>query len=73
MGFLRAIRRALPDDGIYVEDVTQVGFASRLALPVFAPRTFLSPGYQDTLGWGIWHSVRGSGGGARTESGAGNR
>ncbi len=52
MGFLRAIRAALPDDGIYVEDVTQVGFASRLALTVHAPRTFLSPGYQDTLGWG---------------------
>jgi acetolactate synthase-1/2/3 large subunit len=52
MGFVRAIRAALPDDGIYVEDVTQVGFASRLALPVRAPRTFLSPGYQDTLGWG---------------------
>jgi acetolactate synthase-1/2/3 large subunit len=52
MGFVRAIRAALPDDGIYVEDVTQVGFATRLALPVFAPRTFLSPGYQDTLGWG---------------------
>jgi acetolactate synthase-1/2/3 large subunit len=52
MAFLRAIRAALPADGIYVEDVTQVGFASRLALPVHAPRTFLSPGYQDTLGWG---------------------
>ena len=52
MGFLRAIRAALPDDGIYVEDVTQIGFASRLAFPVHAPRTFLSPGYQDTLGWG---------------------
>jgi acetolactate synthase-1/2/3 large subunit len=52
MGFVRAIRAALPADGIYVEDVTQVGFASRLALPVHAPRTFLSPGYQDTLGWG---------------------
>ena len=52
MGFLRAIRAALPDDGIYVEEVTQVGFASRLAFPVHAPRTFLSPGYQDTLGWG---------------------
>jgi acetolactate synthase-1/2/3 large subunit len=52
MGFVRAIRAALPADGIYVEDVTQVGFASRLALPVYAPRTFLSPGYQDTLGWG---------------------
>jgi acetolactate synthase I/II/III large subunit len=52
MGFLRAIRAALPDDGIYVEEVTQVGFGSRLAFPVAAPRTFLSPGYQDTLGWG---------------------
>ena len=52
MGFLRAIRAALPNDGIYVEEVTQIGFASRLALPVHAPRTFLSPGYQDTLGWG---------------------
>jgi acetolactate synthase-1/2/3 large subunit len=52
MSFLRAIRAALPDDGIYVEEVTQVGFASRLAFEVHAPRTFLSPGYQDTLGWG---------------------
>jgi len=52
MAFLRAIRAALPEDGIYVEEVTQVGFASRLAFPVPAPRTFLSPGYQDTLGWG---------------------
>jgi acetolactate synthase-1/2/3 large subunit len=52
MGFLRAIRAALPDDGIYVEEVTQVGFASRLAFPVYTPRSFLSPGYQDTLGWG---------------------
>jgi acetolactate synthase-1/2/3 large subunit len=52
MGFVRAIRSALPEDGIYVEEVTQVGFASRLAFPVLAPRTFLSPGYQDTLGWG---------------------
>jgi acetolactate synthase I/II/III large subunit len=52
MGFLRAIRAALPRDGIYVEEVTQIGFASRLAFEVHAPRTFLSPGYQDTLGWG---------------------
>ena len=52
MAFLRAIRAALPEDGIYVEEVTQIGFASRLAFPVHAPRTFHSPGYQDTLGWG---------------------
>lgn len=52
MAFMRAIRAALPPDGIYVEEVTQLGFISRLAFPVDHPRTFLSPGYQDTLGWG---------------------
>jgi acetolactate synthase-1/2/3 large subunit len=52
MAYLRAIRSALPPDGIFVEDVTQIGFASRLAFPVPSPRTYLSPGYQDTLGWG---------------------
>ncbi len=52
MGFLRALRAALPADGIVVEDVTQVGFMGRLAFPVDAPRRYISPGYQDNLGWG---------------------
>ncbi len=52
LAFLDAIRGELPDDGIFVDEVTQVGFAARLALPVYSPRTFLSPGYQDNLGWG---------------------
>ncbi|HXD46474.1 MAG TPA: thiamine pyrophosphate-dependent enzyme [Pseudolabrys sp.] len=52
MAFLEAIRAELPDDGIYVDEVTQIGFAARLAFPVYRPRTFLSPGYQDNLGWG---------------------
>lgn len=52
LSFVRAMRNALPDDGILVDEVTQIGFASRLAFPVYAPRTFLSPGYQDNLGWG---------------------
>ncbi len=51
MGFLRAIRAALPADGIVVEDVTQVSFVGRLAFPVQAPRRYLSSGYQDNLGW----------------------
>ena len=33
--------------------MTQIGFAARLAFPVYKPRTFLSPGYQDNLGWGF--------------------
>ena len=52
LAFLDAIRAELPEDGIFVDEVTQVGFAARLALPVYKPRTFLSPGYQDNLGWG---------------------
>lgn len=52
LGWLDAIRAELPDDGIFVDEVTQMGFAARLAFPVYKPRTFLSPGYQDNLGWG---------------------
>ncbi|MBS0246719.1 MAG: TPP-binding protein [Proteobacteria bacterium] len=52
LAFLDAIRAELPEDGILVDEVTQVGFAARLAFPVYKPRTFLSPGYQDNLGWG---------------------
>jgi acetolactate synthase I/II/III large subunit len=53
IGFLDAIRDELPEDGIFVDEVTQIGFAARVAMPVYKPRTFLSPGYQDNLGWGF--------------------
>jgi acetolactate synthase-1/2/3 large subunit len=52
LAFLEAMRAELPEDGIYIDEVTQIGFAARLAFPVYKPRTFLSPGYQDNLGWG---------------------
>ena len=52
LSFLGAIRNALPEDGIFVEDLTQVGYVSRFAFPVYQPRTFLTSGYQGTLGWG---------------------
>jgi acetolactate synthase-1/2/3 large subunit len=52
IAWLEAIRAELPEDGILVDEVTQIGFAARLAFPVYRPRTFLSPGYQDNLGWG---------------------
>jgi len=53
LSYLAAIRAELPEDGIFVDEVTQVGFASRLAFPVHRPRTYLSPGYQDNLGYGF--------------------
>ena len=53
LSYLAVIRAELPEDGIFVDEVTQVGFVSRLAYPVYQPRTYLSPGYQDNLGWGF--------------------
>jgi acetolactate synthase-1/2/3 large subunit len=52
IAWLDAIRAALGEDGILVEEVTQMGFAARLLYPTYKPRTFISPGYQDSLGWG---------------------
>jgi len=53
IGFLRAIRTALGEDGIFVDELTQVGFASRIVMPVHRPRTFISTGYMGTLGYGF--------------------
>ena len=57
IGYLEAIRRALPEDGILVDELTQMGYAARLAYPTYRSRTFLSPGYQGTLGWGYATSL----------------
>jgi acetolactate synthase-1/2/3 large subunit len=51
--WLAALRRAIPDDGILVSELTQVGYFAAVAYPVYAPRTFITPGYQGTLGYGF--------------------
>jgi acetolactate synthase I/II/III large subunit len=51
--WLRSLRRAIPDDGVLVNELTQVGYLAPLAYPVYEPRTFLTPGYQGTLGYGF--------------------
>jgi acetolactate synthase I/II/III large subunit len=51
MSFLRAIREASPDDAVFVADYTQVGYVATAALPVYAPRQMITPGYQGTLGF----------------------
>lgn len=51
--FLQAIRSALPDDGILVSDLTQVGYLSRVDYEVRAPKTYLFPAYMGTLGWAL--------------------
>jgi acetolactate synthase-1/2/3 large subunit len=53
MAYLKVIRDVLPRDGIFVDEISQVGFASWFGFPVYAPRTFIGSGYQGTLGAGF--------------------
>lgn len=55
--FVKAIREALPDDGLLVDEMTQVGYTARFAFPVYAPRTYITCGYQGTLGYGFATSL----------------
>ncbi len=57
LGFLDAIRAVLPRDGFFVEEISQVGFTSRFGFPVYAPRTFVTCGYQDNLGFGFMSAL----------------
>jgi acetolactate synthase I/II/III large subunit len=47
------IREELPDDGIFVGDITQIGAFTEIGMPVYAPRTYIGAGYQGTLGYGF--------------------
>jgi acetolactate synthase-1/2/3 large subunit len=51
--WLGALRSALPKDGIFVNELTQVGYAARVGFPSYQQRTMISPGYQGTLGYGF--------------------
>ncbi len=53
LSYLTAIRQALPENGILVDDLTQISYVARLSYPVYAPRTYLNSGYQGTLGSGF--------------------
>ncbi|MDA3038257.1 MAG: thiamine pyrophosphate-binding protein [Actinomycetota bacterium] len=50
--YVAALRAALPDDTVLVNELTQVGYAARQLFPVHHPRSYLDPGYQGTLGYG---------------------
>jgi len=36
---------------------SQIGYASRFAFPVYNPRTYITSGFQGTLGWGVATTV----------------
>jgi acetolactate synthase-1/2/3 large subunit len=52
VGYLDVIREVLPRDGLFVEEICQMGFTARFAFPVYAPNTYISCAYQDNLGFG---------------------
>ena len=51
--YVAELRAAMPDDAIFVNELTQVGYLARIAFPVYRPRTYIGPGYQGTLGYGF--------------------
>lgn len=53
MDYLNVIRDVLPRDGIFVEELCQVGFASNFGFPIYVPRGYITTGYQGTLGYGF--------------------
>jgi hypothetical protein len=53
MSYLRILRDVLPADAFVTDELSQVGFAAWYGFPVYEPRTFVSSGYQGTLGAGF--------------------
>jgi acetolactate synthase-1/2/3 large subunit len=53
MAYLNILREVLPDDAIVTDELSQVGFASWYGFPIYEPRTFITSGYQGTLGSGF--------------------
>ena len=53
LAYLDVIRELLPRNGFFVGELSQVGFTSYFGYPVYAPRTYVSEGYQGTLGFGF--------------------
>jgi acetolactate synthase-1/2/3 large subunit len=55
--FTDIIRAELPDEGILVSEMTQIGYYATFGYPVYQPNTYLTPGYQGTLGSGFCMSL----------------
>lgn len=53
MAYLNILREVLPANAIVTDELSQVGFASWYGFPVYQPRTFVTSGYQGTLGSGF--------------------
>ncbi|MGY4594004.1 acetolactate synthase-1/2/3 large subunit [Bradyrhizobium sp. GM22.5] len=53
MAYLNILREVLPANTIMTDELSQFGFASWYGFPIYEPRTFITSGYQGTLGSGF--------------------
>ena len=53
LAYMNAIRGNIPDDAVYVTELTQIGYVSGICYPAYAPETYINPGYEGTLGYGF--------------------
>lgn len=51
--YISVLREELPNDGFVVGESTQMAYMARIGMPFYLPRTYVSPGYQGTLGYGF--------------------
>jgi len=51
--YLEALRRALPRDGVLVNDMTMMSYLAVRRFPVYEPRTYLAPTGYATLGFAL--------------------
>ena len=50
---IESLRAALPDDAIFVDDLTLVGYWMPLVMETYHPRTLIHPGTYGTLGYSL--------------------
>ena len=56
---LAAVRSAVPEDGILVSGMTQLGYYARAFWPTYEPRTFITSSYSGNLGY-AWPTALGA-------------
>jgi acetolactate synthase-1/2/3 large subunit len=53
LGMVEVIRDVLGEDGILVDEVTQVAYIAWYGYPAYRPRSFITSGFAGTLGYGF--------------------
>ncbi len=51
--YAAALRENIADDETLISELTQVGYFANIAYEAFLPGTFITPGFQGTLGYGF--------------------